>query len=246
MVCLIGCFTFQGCEDSFENEEMINSFSYDNISLLTLNYSDLKSIKNDGFYWNSEEANMIAVRFLELDSVQGKYKLNMSYKESIELHIHNSDYERMINEIEVTNDSIKKWSENNNMTIELSNPKDYIKNTLQIESKYSVRLKSGQEQTPQPGERMVNVSSSGLFWGSAGIWLPIDAKIPLSVTCYSPFTLTPMFNIKVKTCGNEALKGGVGVNGTWKTEITPHCSNTTCTFYFNTTSTNGGTATFKY
>ena len=229
------------CSNDFEDP--INSVQHHKTDLLRMGYSDLINIKNDGFYWDSEEANMIAVRFLELDSVEGKYVLNMSYEESKELHIRDSDFERMIREIEVANDSIMIWSSKNNMILELSNPEDYIKNNLHIDSKYKVRLKSGQEQ---PGAKTVNINTSGLNWGSSTIWLPSDAQIPVNVTCYSPFTLTPLFNIKAATCGNEAAKGGVGVNGTWTTTITPHCSNTACTFSFKTSSTNGGTGTFTY
>ncbi len=243
VIAAISSFTaiYTSCSDDFEDP--MNSIQYQKNDLLTMDYSDLRDIKSDGFYWDSEEANMIAVRFLELDAVEGKYVLNMSHEESKELHILDSDFERMIREIEATNDSIKKWSRNKNMVLELSNPEDYIKNTLQIDSKFKVRLKSGQEQ---PGERTVNVSTGGLDWGSSTIWLPMDAQIPINVTCYSPFTLTPLFNIKAGTCGTEAIKGGVGVNGTWTTTITPHCSNTTCKFSFKTSSTNGGTGTFKY
>ena len=57
----------------------------------------------------------------------------MAHEEARELHIHESDFEKMITEVRVANDSIRKWSQDKNMVIGLSNPKDYIKNTLQID-----------------------------------------------------------------------------------------------------------------
>lgn len=238
-ICLF-ITTFTSCSDF---ESPMNSIQYQKNELLTMNYSDLKNIKSDGFYWNSEEANTIAVRFLELNHEEGRYALNMSSEEAIELHIHESDFERMISEIEVTNDSIKKWSRIKNMVLELTNPDDYIKNTLQIDSKFKVRLKSGEEQ---PGERIVDIITGGQEWGSKQIFLPLNAQLPINVTCYSPFTLTPLFNIKAYACGNDMIASGVGINGSWETTITPYCSNTDCTFSFKTSSTNGGTGTFKY
>ncbi|WP_320167766.1 hypothetical protein [Mangrovibacterium marinum] len=230
-----------GCNS--ENEEIINSLPYDDISLLTMNYSDLKEIKSDGFYWSSEEANLIGLRFLKLDE-DGKYTLNLTYQDAMELHIHQSDFERMVSEINIANDSVARWSRDKNIVLELSNPEDFIKSKLQIDKSYKIRLKSSNVE--EPGERTVSVSTSGLDWGSTVFWLPTDAVIPLNVSCYSPITFTPAFNIKVYTCGNEVIKSGVGLNGIWNTTITPACSNTNCKFSFKTSSTNGGTGTLKY
>lgn len=233
--------TFTSCSDDFENP--MSSIQYQKNDLLTMDYSDLRDIKSDGFYWDSEEANRIAVRFLELDTVEGKYVLNMSHEESKELHILDSDFERMIREIEVANDSIKEWSKNKNMVFELSNPEDYINNILQMDKKFKVRLKSGIEQ---PGERTVSVTTTGQEWGGKSQFLPINSVTPLNVTCVSWTTLTPIFNIAVKTMGSEQTGGGVGVGGVLNTTIQPHWINTDAIFKFKTSSVDGGTGTFKY
>ncbi len=133
LIFVVALITITGCNDFYERPT--NLTQYSDIELLTMDYADLKNVKSNCFFWSTEEANMIAIRFLELDVVEGKYKLNMSHEEAVELHIRDSDFERMIREIAVTNDFIKKWSRNKNMVLELSNHKDYIMNTFQIDSK---------------------------------------------------------------------------------------------------------------
>lgn len=242
LVSIIILIAVTGCNDDYE--EPINSFIYDDIDLLTMNYSDLKNIKGNGFYWNSDEANLIGVKFLKLN-VNNNYTFSMTYQDAIELHIHKSDYERMIRELKLANDSIDKWSRDKNIVLDLPNPQAFISSKLQI-NKMNIRLKSSNVEEQKPGERTVGVSSNGQDWGSTSWWLPYDAVIPLKVSCHSPSTFTPLFIIKARTCGNDKITSGVGLNGTWNTTITPHCSNTTCTFSFQTSSTNGGIATVKY
>lgn len=231
---------FSCTHDDYDYETFESPYS---IELLTMNYAGLKNAKSDGSFWSSKEANTIAVQFLELNESERKYILNLSREEARELHIQDSDFERMISEIEMVNDSIKMWSKNKEMVIELPNPDVFIYNTLKNDSLYKVRLKSGQEQ-PKPGERVIQVFAVDQSWESKSAFLPMDTKLPLTVACWST-GLIPVFNIKVEAFG-EVTATGVGILGSWSTTITPNCTNTYATFYFKTTHSGGGSASFLY
>lgn len=238
---MVTCLMILSCtQDNYDYETFESPYSA--VELLTMNYAGLKNAKSNGSFWSSKEANTIAVQFLELNDSERKYILNLSREEARELHIQDSDFERIISEMNVANDTIKKWSSIKGKIFELTDPKDYIKKTLKIDKKYKVRLKSGQEQ---PGQRGIFITAVDQSWESTQKTLPIDTKTPLSVTC-SSVGLFQVFNIKVQTFGAEVTKSGMGLAGLWETTITPSATNTLGTFFFKTANSNGGCATFLY
>ncbi len=161
-ICLIFAVLLgvSGCSSDYE--ESINSSTYDDVSLLTMDYSELKNIKGDGFYWDSDEANLIGIRFLKLNE-DGKYTFKMTDNEAVELNINISDLKRMRNEVDIVNDFIDQWSKENDVAIELPNPEEFIKNNVLIAMSIP-RLKSSNIEGGT--EKTEIITTSGQDWGS--------------------------------------------------------------------------------
>ncbi len=61
----------------------------------------------------------------------------MVHEEAVELHIQDSDFERIISNLEATNDAIKKCLSNTNVNFTSTKPEDAIKRILQTDSEFN-------------------------------------------------------------------------------------------------------------
>ncbi len=133
------------------DEEPTDSIQYTDVELLTMDYADLKSAKSNSFFIYYE-AFTISMLFTEWDVAENKYKFNMYHEAAVELHIQDSDFERIIREIKVANDTIKKWSSIPNKNFSITKPEDRIKRILQKDSKFNWREPESVSQE-QSGEK---------------------------------------------------------------------------------------------
>ncbi len=119
------------------------------------------------------------MRFMEWDVAENKCKFNMSHEAAVELHIKDSDFEKIISDIEVANNTIKKWSSIPNKKCSITKPEDGIKRILQRDSKFNwwepesvSQERSGEKST----EHEVNIITHEEYVGG-GMPMQISQRI---------------------------------------------------------------------
>ncbi|PCH69153.1 MAG: hypothetical protein COC06_08070 [Bacteroidales bacterium] len=68
----------------------------------------------------------------------------------------------MMSELNVSNDSIDRWSRDKDIILELINPEVFLESKLQVD-KINIRFKSSNVEEQEPGERTTSVSTSSLI-----------------------------------------------------------------------------------
>ncbi len=195
--------------------------------------NEIDSTQND--HLSQEEAFLAGGNYLKLNK-DCSYSFTMTEKEAELLNISKQDYYMMLNDVQKTNEFIKKQVEEK-ISLSLFDPESIESKEMIIESTNRIRLKSGSES----GETkyLGGINTIDQNWGTTRIFIPYEVN-RIKITCNSVGFLQG-FNVYV----GAVSASGVGWVGTWSTDITPSYSNTFETCGFKTTNSNGGTCSFN-
>ena len=180
------------------------------------------------------DASFLAIPFLSLKD--GKYDLQLSLKEANKLGISDMQYEKMKSDIDDVNDEIERLNEQH-IKVYLADPSDYL-----FEPVISLTRSEGGGEV----HNIVSLESIDQNKVTKDAFIPIGAN-SINIHFYAG-GLIDIANYEVTVSGQTSSGSGTALLGYMVQHdlLAPAATNTTGTFGFRISNSNGGSCVFYY